>query len=174
MTSRRRRKAPEVVTGRYTAMPHAVLDSVAFMGASHRARSLLFELLRQHNGSNNGHLHLATAWLRRRGWRSMGAIQRAKIELLSRNLIVKTKQGGLGLGPDLFAMTWLDISDTSGLDIGAYHAGAWKALDLAPAAPKKTKCHSNSRNGTVPPAGMVPFPHKERQARSPFPQVERK
>jgi len=62
------KKILEAPQGYYTAFPHDLLDSVAFMGASHTARSLLCELLRQHNARNNGHLHLASTWLKKRGW----------------------------------------------------------------------------------------------------------
>lgn len=55
------KRPAEAVTGRFSAMPHALLDSTAFMGASHRTRSLILELMRQHDGKNNGHLHLALA-----------------------------------------------------------------------------------------------------------------
>jgi len=87
------RKPVESVRGSYTPLVHAVLDSAALMGASYTARSLLLELMRQHTGSNNGHLHLAQGWLRKRGWNSGDTIQRAKVELLKRGLIVQTQQG---------------------------------------------------------------------------------
>ena len=146
-----RKKPPELVTGRYGAMPHAVLDSVAFMGASHPAKALLYELLRQHTGANNGHLQLATSWLKTRGWTSAAVIQRAKVELASRNLLVRTRLGGLNAGPDLWALPWLPISDYAGLDMrqGEYLPGAWHRF----VAPEKQKTHSVSRNSAVPPHG---------------------
>jgi len=53
---RRSRKKPERVEGGYVAMPWAVLDSEAYRGCSLAAKALLFEIARQHNGENNGHL----------------------------------------------------------------------------------------------------------------------
>ncbi len=94
----------EAVNGTYSAMPHSVLDSVAFMGTSHRGCSLLIELMRQHNGINNGHLQLTGPYLKRRGWRSADQIKKAEAELLERQLIIKTRQGGLNLGPNLYAV----------------------------------------------------------------------
>ena len=147
----KRRKPAESVSGSYTALPHAVLDSVALKGSSHTARSLLLELLRQHTGSNNGHLHLSISWLRKRGWTSNAVVQSAKAELMERELITKTRLGGLNMGPDRYALTWLEISDFRGLDITGmnYHKGAWKALDKMP-EPKNIKCNSAIRNSTVP------------------------
>lgn len=124
------KKPIEAVIGRYTAIPHALLDSVAFMGASHAARSLIFEVMRQHDGKNNGHLHLSANWLKGRGWNSKDGIQKAKTEVLNRGLLVKTKLGGLNAGPDRYAMTWLPITNFVGLDITPkdYHPGAYQLL----------------------------------------------
>jgi hypothetical protein len=131
------KKPAESVSGRFTALPHSLLDSVAFVGASHMARSLLYELMRQHNpqvGStgkgNNGHLHLSCKWLRSRGWSSNDGIQKAKQELLARGLIIKTREGGLNNGADKYAVTWMAITNFVGLDIQAkdYHPGAYQLL----------------------------------------------
>ena len=128
------RKPVEAVTGSYTALPHAVLDSVAYMGAGHPAKALLCELLRQHNGRNNGHLQLSVPWLKTRGWNSPDVTLRAKRVLLVRGLIVQCRQGGLNAGASLYALTWLPITNFVGLDIQAkdYHPGAWCLLDKLP------------------------------------------
>lgn len=172
------RKPAEAVRSRYTALPHALLDSVAFMGASHLARSLLCDLMRQHNGGNNGFIHAAVGWLRKRGWASTGQIQKAKAELIERGLIVRTKAGGLNAGPDLYALTWLPVSNFVGLDLkpAQYHPGAWSLLNPLPSigskgtekaatvtgrragkqSVKKRNACSESRNGTVPAHGTAP------------------
>lgn len=143
-----RKKPTEQVPGRYSAVPHSVLDCSAYTGASHTARSLSLELMRQHTGSNNGHLQLSTGWLKKRGWSSADVIQRAKTELINRKLVIKTRQGGLNAGPDLWALTWLPISDYSGLDLraGQYHLGAWHCF----VEPPKQEKHTVRRNSTVP------------------------
>ncbi|MDP1734277.1 MAG: hypothetical protein Q8L44_07940 [Sulfuritalea sp.] len=150
------RKPVESVTGSYTPLVHVVLDSVALMGASHTARSLLLELMRQHTGSNNGRLHLAQGWLRKRGWKSGDTIQRAKVELLKRGLIVQTRQGGLNTGPCLFALTWLPIANFVGLELrpSEYHKGAWHFMDKMPSV-KNCEGSSVSRTGADPSGGLV-------------------
>lgn len=150
-----KKKPIEAVRGLYSAIPHSVLDSVALRGASHTARSLLLELMRQHNGQNNGQLHLAEGWLKRRGWSSSSeVIQRAKLELMERNLIIKTRQGGLYIGPDRFAVTWLHISDFTGLEISrrTYHPGAWAALNHAS---ENRNEHTGKRGGVAPGNGVA-------------------
>lgn len=164
--NKRRTKPQEAVSGSYTPLPHALLDSTAFMGASTRAKAMLLELVRQHNGRNNGHLQLSVGWLRKRGWSSTSAIQLAKAELLKRDLAILTKRGGLNAGPDYYALTWLPIGDYSGLDLkqGSYAPGAWRFADPLPVmtnrktpAPntrgKKREASSDARNSTVPIAG---------------------
>lgn len=129
---------------------------MAFQGAGHPARSLLYELIRQLSGRNNGHLQLASGWLKKRGWYSADVVQRAKGELLERGLIVLTRQGGLNCGPCLYAVTWLHISNFVGLDLSpqTYHPGQWGFLDKLPVAPKR-ELSSAARRSAVPPNGAA-------------------
>lgn len=185
------KKLAESVSGRYTALPHSLLDCAAFVGASHMARSLLYELMRQHNpqvGStgkgNNGHLHLSCKWLKSRGWSSNDSIQKAKLELLTRGLIIKTREGGLNNGADKYALTWMMITNFVGLDIQAkdYQPGAFQLLGPFAQPPTKrqlgepppppqptpspvsrnspahvppSKCHTAYRNSHAPCTGTV-------------------
>jgi hypothetical protein len=158
----------EPVRGSYTPIPHAVLDSVAFKGCSHLAKALLFELLRQHNGRNNGHLQLAVSWLRKRGWHSNGSIQKGKNELLDRALIFKTRRGGLTVGPDLYALTWVIISEYRNLDVtrATYPQGQWAKWDPLPAL-RPLQYSSTAENGTVPLYGTDPAPIVPRHGTKP-------
>lgn len=138
MAEKKQKRPIEAVDGLYSAIPHLVLDSVAFKGASYPAKSLLLELIRQHNGHNNGHLQLSFAWLKTRHWNSRDVIQRAKSELIERCLMIQTRQGGLNIGASHFAVTWLKISNYVGLDIYGkdYHPGAWTFLNKSPLTKK--------------------------------------
>ena len=130
----RQKKPLEAVSGSYSAIPHAVLDSKAFMGASHPAKALLLELMRQLNGRNNGRLQLSDKWLKERGWTSKAVTFSAKRILLERKLIMLAKQGGLNHGASWYLVTWLPVSNFVGLDITAmdYHPGAWSFMDKLP------------------------------------------
>lgn len=161
-----KKRAPEKPNGSYLALPHAVADSVAFVGLSDTAKSLLFALLRQHNGRNNGRLHLTQAWLAKHGWRSADMNRRARDELIERQLILRTRLGGLNAGPDWFALTWLDISDFIGLDMARhqYHPGRWHSCDLPPTArrkppsrtaPEKRERRADHRRSAEPTTGAV-------------------
>lgn len=151
MAEKKQKRPVEAINGLYGAIPHAVLDSAAFKGASYPAKALLFDLIRQHSGSNNGHLHLSFAWLETRGWKSRDVIQRAKAELMQRELLIQTRQGGLNIGASYFAVTWLRISNFVGLDIQGkdYHPGAWAFMDTLPMANKR-QGHAIEWDGTTP------------------------
>lgn len=131
MADKKQKRPVEAISGLYAAIPHGVLDSIAFKGASHTAKAMLFELMRQHSGKNNGHLHLTYSWLEGRGWKSRDVIQRAKDVLIERNLLIQTRQGGLNIGASRYAVTWLAISNFVELDIDAksYHPGAWTFMN---------------------------------------------
>lgn len=122
-----------------TRIPHAVMDSEAFMGLTDHGKALLFALMRQVNGSNNGRLQLTNKWLAAKGWRSISINKRAITELIERNLIVSTRLGGLNAGCNWYALTWLPISNFVGLDISAdtYKQGCWADCKLPPTERRK-------------------------------------
>lgn len=150
----------EHISGGYAAIPWAVVDSVSFKGASDKAKALLFALMRQHNGNNNGRLHLSKKWLYEYGWTCHENNSKARKELIERGLIVQTKWGGLNMGADWFALTWYDISNYVGLDITAkgFSRGAYHLCNLAPTPRRKppTKKNALTDNCTSPVPTTVP------------------
>lgn len=166
MAERKQKRPLESINGLYAAIPHAVLDGAAFKGARYPAKALLHDLIRQHSGNNNGHLHLSFSWLEGRCWKSRDVIQRARAELIERGLLIQTRQGGLNIGASRYALTWLSISNFVGLDIRGkdYHPGAWNLMDKLPlsknanAVPLNGKGNTASRYSTVPPAGTGDSP----------------
>ena len=164
MTEKKQKRPVEAIGGLYGAIPHAVLDSVAFKGTSHPARALIFDLMRQHSGNNNGHLHLSFSWLASRGWKSRDVIQRARAELIKHNLLIQTRQGGLNIGASRYAVTWLKISNFVGLDIQSkdYHPGAWVFMNelcmgkkITNAVPPNGKGNTASRYSASPSDGTA-------------------
>jgi hypothetical protein len=164
MAEKKQKRPTEAINGLYGAIPHAVLDSVAFKGASYPAKALIFDLMRQHSGNNNGHLHLSFSWLEGRGWKSRDVIQRARAELIKNNLLIQTRQGGLNIGASRYAVTWLKISNFIGLDIQAkdYYPGAWALMDelsmgrkSTNAVPPNGKGNPPSQYSAIPPDGTA-------------------
>lgn len=155
----KRPRAPERIEGQYSGIPWNVMDSFAFSGATNKAKAMLFELMRQHNGRNNGHLHATISWLVTRGWTSKSSAADAVAELEQRGLIVKTRQGGRNAGPSYYALTWHIITNFVGLDIDAkqYRRGAWAECDLFPSdrrpPPAKNCDHRPAWRGSPAPVG---------------------
>jgi len=144
---------PELIKGGYGAIPWMVMDSVSFKGASDKAKALLFALMRQHNGNNNGHLHLSKKWLYNQGWTCHENNSKARNELIERGLVVQTKWGGLNMGADLFALTWYDITNYVGLDITSkgYQRGAYFHCILPPTARRKPPVKSTGEKQNALP-----------------------
>jgi hypothetical protein len=102
----------------YLHLPQVLTAEDDFISLSGSALKLLIDVARQYNGSNNGDLCMAMTLMKVRGWNSNNLLSKAKQELISKNWITKTKQGGMGIGADLFAITWQPINHCGGkLDV---------------------------------------------------------
>lgn len=151
---RKKKELPERISGGYSAIPWSVMDSNAFKGTTDKAKSLLFALMRQHNGKNNGKMQLNKNWLRAHGWTCPESILKARDELVERGLVVETRRGGLNMGLNLYALTWHPITDFTGLDISkqSYRQGAYHSCELPPTKrrnpPKKQEGRNSNRNCT--------------------------
>lgn len=94
---------------------------------------LLLCLLRQYNGFNNGDFSAAAKVLKKWGWNSESSIQKALKELIQKRWIVISRQGGLGIGCSLYAITWLAIDDCNGkIDLSPTKKASddWKDYEL--------------------------------------------
>jgi hypothetical protein len=92
----------------------SLLECQDFISLKGNSIKLLIDLGYQYNGYNNGDLCASLSVMRKRGWNSNQQLAKALKELLERNLIVQTKQGGLNLGPNLYAITWQPIDECNG------------------------------------------------------------
>jgi hypothetical protein len=101
----------------FLRLPRNLVDSDAWIGTSPRAIKLLIDLLSQFRGYNNGDFSAAWKLMEPRGWRSRDQLHKAKNELLERDLIILTRQGGRNKC-SLFGVTWLPIDECNGkLDV---------------------------------------------------------
>jgi hypothetical protein len=95
----------------YLGIPHWIIRHDEFAAIPGSPMKLLIDLADQYNRFNNGNLSIAQIRYR---WTSRSKTKRAADWLIENGWIVKTKQGGLGVGPDLFAVTWWEIDDCKG------------------------------------------------------------
>ena len=110
----------------FALLPWVVIDSCAYMGLSHPARSLLVEFARQYVRDNNGRLLASAKHLSSRGWKSSDVIQRAKQELIRAGFIYETVKGHRPNKASWYAITWQDLDRISG-----YDAGVWEGWVFA-------------------------------------------
>ena len=135
-------------SGGFVALPWSVLDSPAYAGLGHPARSLLFELARQFVRDNNGRLLASRAHLTARGWKSSDVIDRAKRQLIEAGFIVETVKGHRPNKASWFAVTWRMLDRHPGYDAGAvasFERGAYRKL-----SPPKTASLSPSHGPAKP------------------------
>lgn len=116
MTSRptqRSRTKNRSESGSFLSIPHAVLRSSNYVSLSSHAIKLLLDLGTQYNGKNNGDLCATWSMMQLRGWKSQDTLHRAIKQLISKGMIVKSRQGGRHL-PSLYALSWKGIDDCGG------------------------------------------------------------
>lgn len=119
--------------GRFIALPHAVMESPAYLRLSHHARALLLEFAFQYRGDDNGRLLCSGNQLAARGWNSNDTITKAKRELLEAGFIHETVKGHRPNKASWYAVTWQTLDRLDGYDPGAaksFRRGAYR--DLAP------------------------------------------
>jgi hypothetical protein len=104
----------------YLHLPDALTAHVDFYSLNGSVMRLLIYIARQYNGRNNGDLCATLSLLKSFGWTSNDQITKAARELIKRDLLMLTRQGGLRMGCNLFAITWQPINECPGkkLDVG--------------------------------------------------------
>ena len=110
----RKAKSKAITYIGFLHLHRSLLDCKDFISFKGNSIKLLIDLGSQYNGYNNGDLCASLSVMRKRGWNSNQQLAKALKELLERNLIVQTKQGGLNLGPNLYAITWQPIDECNG------------------------------------------------------------
>jgi len=117
MALKQRRTHKKRTCSSFLALPHSVLDHQDFVNLSQRAIKLLIDIASQYRGQNNGDLCMTFSIMKKRGWSSNDQLTKARNELIDKNFIILTKQGGRHF-PSLYAITWQPIDNCDGkLDI---------------------------------------------------------
>lgn len=102
--------------GAFMAIPLSVIESKAYVGLSHTAKALLFELARQYRGDDNGRLLLSRKSLAARGWKSPEVIQRARDQLIGAGFVYVTVTGHRPNKASWYAVTWQTLDKIPGFD----------------------------------------------------------
>jgi hypothetical protein len=115
--------------GGFVKLHHIVLGSAQFAALSPRAVKLLLDLLAQYRGNNNGDLCATWTLMHSRGWRSRDQLHKALLELIERQWIVQTRQGGMH-APSLYATTIFALDPSAKIEITApnFPRGEWAQI----------------------------------------------
>ncbi len=123
--------------GGFVPMSYIVIRAKQWTRMSAHGCKLLFDLLAQYNGKNNGDFCATWSMMEKRGWRSRDTLHKALRELEQQGWIARTRQGGLHAptlyGVTIFALDWkpkMDISEK------AFPRGAW-ATTMSSDLPRK-------------------------------------
>ena len=112
--SRRKAKSKAITYPGYLNLHRPLLDCDDFISLKGNSIKLLIDIAQQYNGYNNGDLCASLSIMKKREWNSNQQLSKALKELIDKNLIMQTKQGGLNIGPNLYAITWQPIDDCKG------------------------------------------------------------
>jgi len=131
--------------GTFITLPLCVLNGAAYLGVSAHARMLLFDLVSQYRGDNNGDFCAAFSMMKLRGWKSTHTLLAAKKELIDAGLIVETRKGSRPSKASLYAVTWYALDECGGkLEVTprGFPRGAYRLKDPPPVIGKNTSLNA--------------------------------
>lgn len=143
MARKRKTGKNPVNTGRFTGIPHAVMNHQAWLELTGNAIRLLMELAKQYNGYNNGDLTASWSIMKNRGFNSQSTLNAALACLIQLGLVIRTREGFFYPNKRcaLYAITWQRIDECKG-----------KYLEVEPTkAPYR--CFQLENNSPSPKAG---------------------
>lgn len=100
--------------GRFAGLPYFVMESDTYVKLPPLAKCLLYELVTQYNGHNNGYLSLTRDDLKKRGFPSTNSNTKAFNALCESRLITRTRHGSIARGKricHLYAINWQPIDE---------------------------------------------------------------
>lgn len=105
-------------TAPFAGIPKAVMEHPDYKNLPYTAKALLFELIYQYNGHNNGNLAAALTIMKARGaFTSPPTLSAAIKALLDSGLIIKTREGRF-INPGgrcaLYALSWRPVDECQG------------------------------------------------------------
>lgn len=111
----------------FVAVPVEVLRGEHYRRLPDSARALMFDLMAQYTGKNNGRLSPSIAALEQRGWTSRDKLARAKAALLTCPFAIETRKGRPPRTGAWIGFTWWRLDWHESMDIGPT---GWPYLDF--------------------------------------------
>jgi len=120
----------------FAKLPMSVMEHPALTTASHPAFRLLVIMVAGRTPQQNGRLMCTDAYAAKFGLRSHDTVQRARLELVGRGLIVCTRRGQkLNKHAALWAVTWLPIYSRDGQPVEPPEPASHAYRSWTPATP---------------------------------------
>ena len=113
MATKHKQKNHRRTTKPFFAVPQEILKSSEYASLSAWETKLLLDVGGQYRGSNNGDLCAAWTIMKPRGWKSKGTLSSSIKGLLTKQFLIKTRQGGRNR-PSLYALSFIPIDDCGG------------------------------------------------------------
>lgn len=120
----RQRKKKKLVV-----LPRMLINTQKFYALNGNSVKLLIFMIYFYNQKNNGLLTAEKSKMRRLGWTSSDTLSNAKKELVRKEFLYVTRQGGLSNDATWYALTWRSLDESSGYDAGIannFKIGSWK------------------------------------------------
>ncbi len=117
---------------KYITIPNQCLASENFASLTPKACKLFLDLAAKCYSYNNGDINMVWPEMKERGWKSKDTWNKARIELIEKGWIVKTRQGWNNRC-SLYGFTFMPIGEFGGkkLDVkeGGLVTNEWKKWD---------------------------------------------
>ena len=102
-------------------LPKDLMDTERYQNLKPCELKLLLEAMYQYNGTNNGNLSFAYTDMKERGFTSKSSLERARIGLVEKELLIISRQGFSGCGGHrqctLYALSWIPIQECRGVTL---------------------------------------------------------
>jgi hypothetical protein len=134
-TKRLRGAAAKRPPGRFYPLPAVVLQSSAYVALSTHGKVLLFDMLEQYRGDDNGRMICTWRHMNeKRGWRSRDSLDKARAELLAAGFLFETVKGRRPNRASWYALTFFRLDQHDEHDAGpsAFPYLAFMPVELAP------------------------------------------
>lgn len=99
--------------GPFVPLARDFKDSLLLKSLTPFGCKLLFDLLSQYNGCNNGDLCITWSLMQPRGWSGKSTLEKAQKELIDCGLLVLSRQGGRNR-PNLYALSLFSVDECKG------------------------------------------------------------
>jgi hypothetical protein len=140
-------------SGRFYALPAAVLQSPAYVALSPHAIKLMMDMLEQYRGDDNGRMICTWAHMHeKRGWKSRDTLDKARAELITAGFLFETVKGRRPNRASWYALTFFSLDAHDDFDVSLLAFPYLKFVDRGIFSPKSVLSNTagvSTKNATL-------------------------